>query len=514
MITRIVVAAALALALPAPAQNLRIAMQGAPTTLDPHWLLNLGNTSHLRNIYDTLTVRDPDLQVGPGLAESWRIIDETTWEFRLRQGVRFHDGSPLTTADVVATFARVPNVQGNPNAYTVYLAGIAGVEAVDAHTLRIRTEGPLPMLPVNLSTIFIVPAAQAQRPNADFNSGQAAIGSGPYRVVSWSNGQPLVLRRNDATWGPRPAWEQVSFRPITNDPARVAALLAGDVDFINNVPQQDVARLSSDPRMAMFRGPSAYVVNVWMDIERPNLPGITDPAGNPLGRNPFTDVRVRRAMSLALPREAIAERVLENSAEATDQPVPRTFFGAFPDRRPAPQDVARARALLTEAGQLDAFRVTLFCLNERMPRICESIAAAWTRIGIRTEVELIPRQTYLPRRNRREYGVFAGVFGSLTGEASYMLGAQVHTPGIVPALGTLNFTGLSFPDLDQIIRTARATLDDGRRAEMLRQVTQRVIDEALIVPVVVFRSTAAGRANLAYRTRADEEILAAEIRPR
>jgi len=497
------------LAAPAAAQGLRIGMQAPPSTLDPHWLLNLANTGALRNIYETLVIRDERMALRPGLAQSWRLLDDTSWEFRLRPGVRFHDGTPLTSADVAASFLRVPNVPGNPNPYTIYLSGVAGVEVVDDLTFRIRTTGLLPILLTNLTQIFIVPRGVAQLGNAEFNSGQAAIGTGPFRVGSWSTNAPLVMRRNDAWWGGRVPWETASLIPIANDTARVAALLAGDVDFINNVPLQDAARIGADRRVALFAGPSIYAVNIYPDVERDSPPGVD--AG---GRNPMRDARVRRAMSLALNREGIARQIMEGFADPTDQPVPPFVFGAIPDRPVPAQDINAARALLAEAGWGQGFGLNLFCSPNRTPRICQAIAAAWTRIGIRTTVEVVPQATFLTRRNRREYGLFVTVFGSLTGEASYLLGAQLHSVGTVPGLGTLNFTGLGAPRTDALVQRARTTLDDPARAAQLRELVQHVVDESLILGVGVLRSVNAGRADLVFRARADEEVPAAEIRPR
>ncbi|HEV7265351.1 MAG TPA: ABC transporter substrate-binding protein [Falsiroseomonas sp.] len=507
--TRFGLGLSLLLAAPAMAQTLRIGMQAPPSTLDPHWLLNLANTGAMRNIYDTLVARDDQMALRPGLAESWRVVDDTTWEFKLRPGVRFHNGAPLTSADVAASFQRVPNVPGNPNSYSIYLSGVTGVEVVDDLTFRIRTVGPLPILPTNLTQIFIVPAAVGQKGNAEFNSGEAAIGTGPFRVGSWSQSQPLVLHRNDAWWGGRVAWETASFTPIPNDTARVAALLAGDVDFINNVPLQDTGRISADQRMALFAGPSIYAVNIYPDSERQTPPGVE--AG---GQNPMRDVRVRRAMSLALNREGIARTIMEGYADPTDQPVPPFVFGAIPDRPiPAP-DLDAARALLAEAGWGQGFGLNLFCSPNRTPRICQAIAAAWTRIGIRTTVEVVPQATFLPRRNRRDYGVFVTVFGSLTGETSYLLSSQLHTVGTVQGLGTLNFIGIGAPATDALIARARATLDDASRAQQLRGLVQHVVDDALIIGVGTLRSVNAGRAGLAFRARADEEVLAVQITPR
>ncbi|MFT8247132.1 ABC transporter substrate-binding protein [Roseomonas sp. BN140053] len=506
---RLVLGLSLLLTVPAMAQTLRIGIQSPPSTLDPHWLLNLSNTGALRNIYDTLVARDEEMRLQPGLAESWRVVDDTTWEFKLRPGVRFHDGAPLTSADVAASFQRVPNVPGNPNPYTIYLAGVTGVEVVDDLTFRIRTAGPSPILPTNLTQIFIVPRSVAGKGNPEFNSGEAAIGTGPFRVGSWSTNAPLVMRRNENWWGGTVPWDTASLIPIPVDSARVAALLAGDVDFINNVPLQDAPRIQADNRFFLFAGPSIYAANIYPDVERPNPPGVE--AG---GQNPMRDVRVRRAMSLALNRDGIARQIMEGYADPTDQPAPPFVFGAIPDRPVPAQDINAARALLAEAGFPQGFGLTLFCSPSRTPRICQAVAAAWTRIGIRTAVEVVPQATFLTRRNRREYGVFLTAFGSLTGETSYILGSQLHSAGTVPGLGTLNFTGLGSPETDALVQRARATLDDTERLTQLRALMQRVVDESLILGVGLLRSVDAGTARLSFRARADEEVQAVRILPR
>ncbi|KAA2211994.1 ABC transporter substrate-binding protein [Teichococcus oryzae] len=509
LLPRLALGLSLLAAGPAMAQNLRIGIQSPPSTLDPHWLLNLPNTGALRNIYETLVTRDAQMQLRPGLAESWRVVDETTWEFRLRPGVRFHDGAPLTSADIAASFQRVPNVPGNPNPYTIYLAGVAAVEPVDELTFRIRTNGPLPILPTNLTQIFIVPRSVAEKGNAEFNAGTAAIGTGPFRVASWSTNQPLVMNRNDHWWGGSVPWETASLVPIPVDSARVAALLAGDVDFINNLPLQDAGRIREDRRFALFDGPSVYAANLYLDVERPNPPGVEAE-----GRNPMKDARVRRAMSLALNREGIARQIMEGYADPTDQPAPPFIFGALPNRPVPGQDINAARALLAEAGFPQGFGLNLFCSPSRTPRICQAMAAAWTRIGIRTTVEIVPQATFLTRRNKREYGAFVTAFGSLTGETSYLLGSQLHSAGTVPGLGTLNFTGLGSPETDALIQRARATLDDASRAQQLRALMQRSVDESLIIGVGLLRSVNAGQARLNFQARADEEVLAVEIKPR
>ena len=177
------------------------------------------------------------------------------------------------------------------------------------------------------------------------------------------------------------------------------------------------------------------------------------------------------------------------------------------------QDLNAARALLAEAGFPQGFGLNLFCSPNRTPRICQAMAAVWTRIGIRTTVEVVPQATFLTRRNKREYGAFVTAFGSLTGETSYLLGSQLHSAGTAPGLGTLNFTGLGTPETDALVEQARATLDDAARAAQLQALMRRVVDESLIVGVGLLRSVNAGQARLTYQARADEEVLAVEVRP-
>ncbi|WP_419900460.1 ABC transporter substrate-binding protein [Roseomonas sp. USHLN139] len=516
--------AALALtaaALPAArAQELTIGMQGEPGTLDPQFNLLGTNTSALRNIYDTLLSRDPQLQLRPSLAESWKAIDDTTWEFTLREGVRFHDGSPLTAEDVRFTIARVPNVQGNPNSYATYIQGIREVQVVDARTVRFLTEGPVPLLPVNLSNIFILSSAKGLRSTAEFNNGSAAIGTGPYRLSSWQPGQPLVLERNAGYFDAPAHWARVSFRPIPSDGARVGALLSGDVDFINAVPLQDIARLEKSEgsrRYRVFSGPSAYVYMLFPELGREPLPGVRDAQGQPLPRNPWKDARVREAVSLAINRQAIVDRLMEGRARVANQAVPEGFFGHSARIAPARFDAERARTLLREAGYPNGFQTSLACPNDRFvndSKICEAAAQQLQRVGIRVELNALPRATFFPARARREWPLHAAGWGSLTGESSYFLTSQVHTPDRAQGLGAINYSGLSDPAIDALIQRARRTLDEGQRRALLEEAMEKTMAANEIIPILTFESVWAGRADrVSFTPRGDEETLAIEIRP-
>jgi len=506
------------LAAPVSAQTLTVGMQTEPGTMDPQFNLLGSNTSALRNIYDTLLSRDPNLQVRPSLAESWRAVDETTWEFKLRPGVRFHDGSPLTAEDVRFTIERVTRVPGNPNSYATYIQGITEVQVVDAQTVRFITDGPVPLLPSNISNIFIISSAQGLRSTAEFNSGQAAIGTGPYRFSAWQPGQPLVLERNDAYFGGAAHWQRVTFRPMSNDGSRVAALLSGDVDFINGVPLQDVSRLEREGgRTRVFGGPSAYVYMLFPEVGRDPLPGVRDVQGNPLPRNPWLDPRVREAMSLAINREAIVERLMEGRASVANQAVPPGFFGHSTRIPPARFDAERARALLREAGFPNGFQTNLACPNDRFvndSKICEAAAQQLQRIGIRVSLSTQPRTTFFPQRARREWPLHAAGWGSLTGESSYFLTSQVHSPNRDLGLGSINYSGISVPEIDALIQRGRRTLDDAERRRLLEGAMEQTMAQNLVVPILTFEAIWAGRADrVRFTSRADEETLAIEILP-
>jgi peptide/nickel transport system substrate-binding protein len=510
----------LAAAPAARAQELTIGMQGEPGTLDPQFNLLGTNTSALRNIYDTLLSRDPNLQLRPSLAESWKAVDDTTWEFRLREGVRFHDGSPLTAEDVRFTIARVPNVQGNPNSYATYIQGIREVQVVDDRTVRFLTEGPVPLLPTNLSNIFIISAAKGLRTTGEFNAGSAAIGTGPYRLASWQPGQPLVLERNATYFDTAPAWARVTFRPIPNDGARVGALLSGDVDFINAVPLQDVARLEKSEgarRYRVFSGASAYVFMLFPELGKEPLPGTRDAQGQPLAKNPWKDARVREAMSLALNRPAIVERLMEGRARAANQAVPEGFFGYSTRIPPARFDAERARALLREAGYPNGFQTNLACPNDRFvndSKICEAAAQQLQRVGIRVELSAMPRATFFPARSRREWPLHAAGWGSLTGESSYFLTSQVHTPDRALGSGAINYSGIAEPEIDVLIQRARRTLDEGQRRALLEDAMEKTMARNLVIPILTFEAVWAGRADrVDFTPRGDEETLAVEVKP-
>ncbi|MBA4336015.1 MAG: peptide ABC transporter substrate-binding protein, partial [Methylobacterium sp.] len=235
------------------AQNLTIGVRAGPDSIDPHFTATGTHAESLKHIFDTLTWSGDKLQIEPRLATSWKAITPDTWEFKLRSGVKFHDGSDFTAEDVKFSIERIPVVSG-PNPTTIYTRRVKEVKIIDPLTVHIVTDGPAPNLPNDFIRLFIVSSKAAagltkDNANETFNSGKAAIGTGPYKFVSWTPKDQLVLDRFDGYWGPKEPWAKVVRKELPNDAARVAQLKAGQVDIIVRAPSSDIATLKRDPKL-------------------------------------------------------------------------------------------------------------------------------------------------------------------------------------------------------------------------------------------------------------------------
>lgn len=509
-------------ALPAGAQAPSTALTigvGAPvTSIDPHFFNASFNSAVASHIFDRLTERTPDARLVPGLAENWRVISETVWEFRLRQGVRWHDGRAFTADDVAFTIERAPRVPNSPGGFGVYLRAIARVEVVDDHTLRLHTTRPHPILPSDLAFIPIVARhAATGATTEDFNSGRAAIGTGPYRFVSFRAGDRIELVRNDAYWaGPQP-WSRVSYRMITNDSARLAAVIAGDVDVIDQVPSADLARVRREGRVALAEALGARLIFLGPDFSRRENPVFTtDNDGRPLAVNPLLDLRVRRALSLAIDRAALSERVMEGTARPAGQWLPAGPPGHNPDVPPPPYEPDTARRLLAEAGFPQGFRITVHTPNDRYPndaRTVQAIAQMWTRIGVRTEVAPLPWATFPGRAARQEFAMHLIGWGSSAGDPIGALMNVVGTFDRARFLGAVNHHRYSNPSLDALVERALATMEDAPREAMLREAVRIAAEDVAVIPLYNLVNVWATRSSLRITPRLDERTLAMDVRP-
>ncbi|MBV8914110.1 MAG: ABC transporter substrate-binding protein [Acetobacteraceae bacterium] len=502
------------LALPASAQELRMGVQ-APFVVDPHWLFLGPNMAASRHIFDSLVGRDEDARWVPSLAESWRQVDPLTWEFALRRGVRFHDGSPFTAADVAASIARIPNLQGNPGPFTPNIRTIVRTEIIDDYTIRLHTDRPNPTLPGQLTNVFIIPAHLAGEPG-EASGTRVAVGTGPYRLVSFRYGEGMTLERNDGYWGDKPDFARVQIKVISNDAAREAALLAGDIDLMENVPPDDVARLRADKAVRVFARAADRVVFLLPNTGADTLALLTEKAGQKLASNPLRDLRVRQAMSLAIDRVALVDRALSGQGVPSMQLVPQGFVG-WSDVPVPKADPAAARRLLAEAGYPDGFRLSIACTNDRYiydARICQVLAQMLSRAGLQAAVETMPGSLFMPKtragRNEMPLILYAISLSSLR-DVGYILPLVAHSVDEGGGFGDGNRGSFSDPELDRMIENA-IVLSGPEREQALKAAQAETVRLLGMIPLYHEYTIAAARAGITYRPRIDQQMVATGAR--
>src|SRR5215218_1054520 len=352
------------------AQTLTIGVRGGPDSIDPHFTATGTHAEALKHVFDTLVWSGDGLELEPRLAESWRSINDSTWEFKLRRGVKFHDGSDFTAADVKFSIERIPVVSG-PNPTTIYVRRVKETKIIDPYTIHIVTDGPSPTLPNDFIRLFIVSHKAAagltkESANEAFNSGKAAIGTGPYKFVSWTPKDSFVVERFDGYWGDKQPWQRVVRKEIPNDAGRVAQLRAGQVDMIVRTPAADVPTLERDPALKVVKGDTVYVFYMEFDM-RDKPPQISSKDGSPLPQNPLKDPRVREAFDLAIDRQALAEIAMEGLGKPQSQLVTPNIFGYNDKLQVTKPNVNRAKELLAQAGYPNGFKVVFSFTNDRLP---------------------------------------------------------------------------------------------------------------------------------------------------
>ncbi|BBD09197.1 ABC transporter substrate-binding protein [Desulfovibrio ferrophilus] len=496
------------------AKDLTLGLKGEPTSLDPHFHNVTNNNQQALYLFDKLIRQDSRQKLQPGLAVTWKPIADTTWEFKLRKGVTFHDGSPFTAEDVKFTLERIPNVPNSPSSFTFAVSAIKEVEIVDPLTIRVHTENPAPLLPRMFASFTIVSKKNAQgMTTEDFNSGKAAIGTGPYKLVEWVRGDRTVYARNDAYWGEKSPWEKIIIRPITNDGTRVASLKSGDVDLINFVPPADVKHLEKDSGIKLSKSASTRLIYLHLDSNRDVTPTVTGNDGSVI-KNPMKDSRVRKAISKAINREAIAARIMEGLAIPASQMVPDGYAGTSTKLKAEPYDPQGAKALLTEAGYPDGFKITIHGPNDRYVNdgdIAQAIAQMLTKVGIRTEVNTMPKAVYFGRASALEFSLMLVGWATDTGEQSNCLASLLHTYDKEKGFGASNRGRYSNPLVDQKLEEALVTVDPAKHNQLIIEATEIGIGDTGIVPIHYQVNVWGSRKGLAYNGRTDGYTLPREI---
>lgn len=518
------------LAVSGQATELKIALASEPTSLDPHYHQATPNDSMASQIFESLVNHDAKMNLVPRLASSWKSVDDTTWKLDLRQGVKFSNGQPLTAQDVIFTFCRVAhNEQAVASSFPGMVAQFASVNAPDDHTLIIKTHKPYPLLPNDLTGLGILwsgivkhgpiafnPGSQCGVTGpwpaaADFDSLKDTVGTGPYVVKSYAKGNGVTLARNESYWGARPEWSDVRFVPVPSSGPRLAGLLAGDFDVIENPAARDLPRIKGTPGFGYVVTPSNRVLFLQLDVGRNPSPLVTSSDG----RNPLQDVRVRRAMSMAIDRNAIVTRIMSGMGTPASQFLPDGMFGALPHAPELKYDADGAKKLLAQAGYPNGFEITISATNDRYvndSQIAQAVAQYLAHVGIKVRVDAMTRSVFFPKRAKREFSVALGGWSSDTGEASSFLQYWVASFTSANGVGTSNYGRYSNPELDKIFLQATVTMDPAQRKGLLQQAVAMTLTDLPSIPLYFESSSWAFRKGLTYEGRADEYTLATSIK--
>jgi peptide/nickel transport system substrate-binding protein len=468
------------------AATLRAGLKLSPTSMDPHFRLS-GEQALLRAIHARLVGMTPGGKPEPGIAQSWRPVrDGLAWEFTIRADAKFSDGSPITAEDVAYSIARVPTIEGSAGAYHIFVRAITRTEVTGPRTILLHTAAPYPFMVEDMTEVAVL--SKALGPNlrtADFNSQAVKIFSGPYTLTDYRFGEFVAMQRNPHWFGARPTFEAANFKVIATDSSRMAALLAGDVQAVDEVAVADIARLRRDAALNVTQAAGMRVMYVAMDMDRDASPQIRDANGQPMTRNPFKDVRVRQALSFAINRAAIVDRVMEGAATVASNLLPEGTPGTSTALGVAPYDPERARRLLTEAGYPNGFQLTLHATNDRYPndeKVAQAIAQFWTRIGVKTDVATLPNAAFFPAAARQTFSVFAAQYGA--DNISYAYRALVHAYNREQGLGTANRTRHASPRADALVAEALREMDETKRNSLFARASEIAIGEEAIIHMI------------------------------
>ncbi|SFK77705.1 peptide/nickel transport system substrate-binding protein [Falsiroseomonas stagni DSM 19981] len=518
-------------AAPAAAQTLRIAMAAEPTSADPQHYAAAPNSTLHDHVFESLVELDSRLKAGPSLATGWTRRDDRSWVFELREGVRFHNGAGFTAADVHFSFCRIVNNESElASSFSSTIRRIARVETETPHRIVITTREPEPLLPSDLSSVRII-SASSVAPRAvaydgaqgcgakegpwptlaQFNDGGAAIGTGPFRLRSFGRGGVTELTRNEDYWGPRPHWAEVRLQPVTAAGPRLAGLLAGDHDVVEAPSTADIPRLRGNAAMRLAVAPTTRLIFLQLD-QREAAPFVN----GGVGPNPLRDVRVRQALSLAIDRNAIVQRVMDGLAVPASQFLPDGMTGTIPGLPVLPFDPARARALLAEAGYPNGFTLTLHATNNRYvndSRIAQALGQYFTRIGVRAEVDAMPSNVFFSRRARRDFSLPMGGWSASAEETLLFFRIWVASLDRDRGIGTSNYSGWSDPAFDADAIPALTTMDDAARGRLLQSASRRALDQMPVLPIHFESAVWAFRRGLRFEGRMDQTTLAQEIMP-
>ena len=497
---------------PAVAKTFKLADQGDVLSMDPY-MVNEGLLLNFTgNIYEGLTGRGKKLEVVPELATDWQQTSPTVWRFNLRKGVKFHDGMPFTADDVIFSLARA---QGEGSDMKSYVGSIKEIKKIDDHTIDVITNVPFPILPEMIGFWRIMSKTWCEqhaairpvdvRKGIDNYASTHANGTGPFKLKSRQPGVRTVLEVNPSWWGkPEHNLTEVIFTPIGNDATRVAALVSGEIDMMQPVPLQDVARLKADTQLKVMQTPELRTIFLGMDQKRDELL-----FSNLKGANPFKDKRVRQAIYQAIDIEAIKNRVMRGASAPTALMVAPGIRGFVPELNTRLlYDPERAKGLLAQAGYPNGFEVGMNCPNDRYvndAEICQAIAAMLARIGIKVNLVTETKSTYFPKILRRDTSFYLlGWTPGSSYDSHDPLYVVMSTPGEA-GQGQYNLGAYSSARLDELTRRPPSETNPESRQKMITEAFKIHQDEIGHIPLHQQPITWGMKRNVSPVQRADNQ---------
>ena len=486
---KLLLAALFAAALSAQAVTLRWAAQNDILTMDPHSQNHATTHAVMQYTYEGLTRYSKEYQIEPCLATSWEKVSETQYRFNLRKGVKFHDGSPFTADDVVFSFGRIKEPQGTNQ---IYVAGIREIKKIDDFTIDLILEGSHPLLLKNIVDFRIMSKSWAEKNRSehiqDYSkkeetfSSRNTNGTGPYIIKGWEPDKRIVMTANKDWWGKVDGnVTEVIYTPIKSDATRVSALLSGEVDLVTDLPTQDVERLRKESALKVLDGHEVRTIFIGIDQHNDELK-----YASVKGKNPFKDVRVRKALNMSIDREAIKKVTMRGLSIPAGIMIAPGVHGYSKDIDLVPKyDPAGAKKLLAEAGYPNGIEFTLDCPNNRYvndEKICQSLVSMWAKGGFNVKLNVMPFATYIPKLLNLDTSAYMLGWGVPTFDGLYMLQSLVHTK-TKGADGSFNQGRISDAKLDQMIDQLKVETDTKKRDALLKQALEITRDQAYYVPL-------------------------------
>jgi peptide/nickel transport system substrate-binding protein len=473
-----------------PAKTLRWATRGDAASMDPY-AFNEGVTFNINAlVHDRLVERDREQRIVPSLATGWSVVDDTTWRFTIRRDAKFHDGSPVTIDDVVFSIERS---QQPTSEVSVFTRRLGRPVAIDAETLELRLDAPNPVLLEQAQTVMVMSRAWCKvhgvervpvfAAREEAYSTRNAMGSGPFMLEKREPGVRTVLKKNPHWWGRFDGnVTEIVHTPIGNDATRTAALIAGDVNFIQEAPPQDIARLEKEPAVRLTTGPENRVIFFGFDHQRDELL-----YGSVKGSNPFKDRRVREAFFRAIDVDSLRKHIMRGQSVPTACMTTAAIgcLAAALETHP-PADVERARALMAEAGYARGFAVTLDCPNDRYindQAICLALVPMLAKIGVTLKVDARPKSLYFPKIERHDTSFYMMGWGGGTTDAQLVLDPVLHSFDEKTQKGSGNDGRVADAELDRLIDAAAVEMNADQRAKVIAGALERAYAQFHYLPI-------------------------------